>query len=152
MLVLAACGGTASTTAAAKTANPPPPPAPSASAGASSPPSPWDTWCGSQAFLDNEEAVGYAKATIADVNSSDYVTAAADGAKLEVAALKAGAELPPAGNGTKLRYGLYFAWLGVVGKDLAAGDVTAADGAAVHVVQFRPAVDSVDAKCKALGD
>jgi hypothetical protein len=80
------------------------------------------------------------------------VTAATDGAKLEVAALKAGGELPPAGNGVKLKYGLYFGWLGVVGKDLAAGDISGVDGAAKNVVRFRPAVDSVDAKCKALGD
>lgn len=160
-IALAGCGGPhTSTTEAAKarTSGPPPPPAASAAASAAAAPSdtalsdPWQSWCSSQAYLDNEDAVGDANATVQDVNSGDYVTAATDGATLEVAALKAGSELPPAGKGTKLKYGLYFGWLAIVGKDLAAGDVTAADGAAAKVVKFRPAVQAVDAKCTGMGD
>jgi Ser/Thr protein kinase RdoA (MazF antagonist) len=55
------------------------------------------------------------------VENGDYGTAAADGATLKVAAFKAGSELPPPGKGIKLKYGLYFGWLAIFGKDLAAG-------------------------------
>jgi hypothetical protein len=161
-IALAGCGSPHTTTTAAaakaRTSSPAPPPAASAAASAAAapsdtaPPDPWQTWCSSQAYVDNEDAVGDANATVQDVNSDDYATAATDGATLEMAALKAGAELPPAGSKTKLDYGLYFGWLAIVGKDLAAGDVTAASGAATKVVKFRPAAQAVDAKCTGMGD
>jgi len=151
VLALTACGSAGSTAAVQAKTTTPPPPAPSPAPSDTAPPGPWTTWCMSTAFTDNEAAVGEANATIQDVNSNDYVTAAGDGAALEAAALKAGGELPPAGRGVKLKYGLYFGWLAVVGKDLAAGNVSGADGAAVQVVKFRPAVVAVDARCKSLG-
>ena len=115
-IALAGCGGPHTTTTAAakaRTSSPPPPAASAAASAAAAPsdtapPDPWQSWCSSQAYVDDEDAAGDANASVQDVNSGDYATAATDGATLEVAALKAGSELPPAGNGAKLKYGLYF--------------------------------------------
>ena len=109
-------------------------------------------WCASQAYTDNEDAVGDAQQTVQDVNDDNYTAAATDGYNLEITALKAGGELPPVDSHLRFEYGLYFGWLSVVGKDDAAGDLPAADSAAEEVVKYRGAVQRVDAQCTVLGD